>query len=220
MHKTTSRTTPWMLSLLIVGVLTLGFGFNAAKADHGTGTGQSFLTLEAGFTQEIFGVHPSFMGGVAFAPDGDPLVDNCRVRSPLQRFDRQGVAPEVNTTKLHPVTTLPSHAGCGLTNHPNGTLYSNTQGGVVKLDADTGAFLAGPFGPSGNMLGIAPDPQTDNLVYVGSDGTIHFVQRSFHQNGRLFRGNDWGSRGRDRFRPRRGLPVRGQPTSLVCPHDH
>jgi hypothetical protein len=124
------------------------------------------------------------MGGVAFAPDGDPLVDNCvGSGSPLRRFDRQGVAPVVNGTNLHPVTTLPSNAGCGLTNHPNGALYTNTVEGVVKLDADTGAFLAGPFGPPGNILGIAPDPQTGNLVYVGSDGTIRFVDAAFTTTG-------------------------------------
>jgi hypothetical protein len=172
-------------AVLFVGVLTLGFGFNAAKADHGTGLGQSFLTLAPGFTQEIVGVHPSFLGGVAFAPDGDPLVGNCvsSSGSPLQRFDRQGVASVVNSTNLHPVTTLTSGAGCGLTNHPNGALYSNTSGGVVKLDPDTGAFLAGPFGPPGNALGIAIDPQTGNLVYVGSDSTIHFVDAALTTTG-------------------------------------
>lgn len=171
-------------AVLFVGVLTLGFGFNATKSDHGTGLGQSFLTLAPGFTQEIFGVHPSFLGGVAFAPDGDPLVDNCvGSGSPLQRFDRQGVAPVVNSTNLHPVTTLTSGAGCGLTNHPNRALYTNTGGGVVKLDPDTGAFLAGPFGPPGNALGIATDPQTGNLVYVGSDGTLHFVDAALTTTG-------------------------------------
>jgi RTX calcium-binding nonapeptide repeat (4 copies) len=172
-------------TVLFVGVLTLGFGFNATKADHGTGLGQSFLTLAPGFTQEIFGVHPSFLGGIAFAPDGDPLVANCvnSSGSPLQRFDRQGVAPVVNSTNLHPVTALPSDAGCGLTNHPNRALYSNTSRGVVKLDPDTGAFLAGPFGPNGNALGIAIDPQTGNLVYVGSDGTIHFVDAALTTTG-------------------------------------
>ncbi len=93
MHKTISRTTPWMLSLLIVGVLTLGFGFNAANADHGTGTGRIIPDPRGG-------IHPGNLwgasllhGGVAFAPDGDPLVDNCLASGTLRRFDRQGVAP-------------------------------------------------------------------------------------------------------------------------------
>ncbi len=118
------------------------------------------------------------------------------------------------------MTTLPSHAGCGLTNHPNGALYSNTQGGVVKLDANTGALLAGPFGPRGNGLGIATDPQTDNLVYVGSDSTIHFVDAAFTKTGVFFCGNDWVPMWTGSLSTPPGLPVPGQPTSLVCPHDH
>ena len=167
---------------LLAGALTVGGG--SARADHGTGSGHSFTVLNAGFTQEIVGVLPSFMGGVAFAPDGDPLVDDCGFDgSPLHRFDRQGVAPVVSGTNLHPVTTLTSSAGCGLTNHPNGALYTNTSAGVRKLDANTGAALAGPFGPGGNALGIAVDPQTGNLVYVQSGGTIDFVDAALTTSG-------------------------------------
>lgn len=156
-----------------------------AVADHGgPPAGQSYTFLQAGFTQEVVGTGSFFMGGVAFAPDGDPLVDECQFSgSPLHRYDLQGVAPPVNATPLHPQTSLPSNAGCGLTNHPDGTLYTNTGGGVVNLDATTGAPLRGPFGPGGNALGIAPDPQTGNLVYVGADGTLFFVNQAFTSSG-------------------------------------
>jgi uncharacterized repeat protein (TIGR01451 family) len=70
-----------------------------------------------------------------------------------------------------------------MTNHPNGAIYTNQGGGVVKLDANTGAHLAGPFGPGGNALGISVDPQTGNLVYVGSGGTIFFVDPGFTTSG-------------------------------------
>jgi len=95
-----------------------------------------------------------FFSGVAFAPDGDPLVDFCGFSgSPLRRFDRQGVeAPDATGSELHPSTLLPSDAGCGLTNHPDGTLYSNTGNGVTNLDASTGAVLRSGYGPAGNAL--------------------------------------------------------------------
>lgn len=43
-----------------------------AVANHEDGSAQSFTTLQAPFTQDLFGTGPEFFGGVAFAPDGDP----------------------------------------------------------------------------------------------------------------------------------------------------
>lgn len=173
--------------LVAVAVATVALGLLppvTASADHVTGGGQSFTFLQPGFTQDVFGTGTFFMGGVAFAPDGDPLVDQCQFSgSPLHRYDRQGVAAPVNSTPLHPETSLPSAAGCGLTNHPNGSLYTNTSSGVFRLDANTGAVTGGPFGPAGNALGIAPDPQTGNLVYVGADGTLYFVDPGLTTSG-------------------------------------
>jgi hypothetical protein len=141
--------------------------------------GQSFLFLRPGFTQSIFGATtPQILfGGVAFAPDADPWVADCGPdNSPLYRFD--GSSTEVvNGTTIHPVSNGPSTSGCGLTNGLNGNLYTNTTAGVRELDPSTGAQIGGPFGPTGNALGIAPDPLTGDLVYVGSNGTLHRVVR-------------------------------------------
>jgi uncharacterized repeat protein (TIGR01451 family) len=137
--------------------------------------GQSFLFLQPGFTQAIYGVSPAFMGGVGFAPDADPWVDQCAVDgSPMTRFDGS-TTYVVNGTTLHQGTVFSSSAGCGLVNGTNGNLYTNTFAGVRQLDPDTGAPIGGPFGPAGDALGIAPDPQTGDLVYVGSDGTLYKV---------------------------------------------
>ena len=142
----------------------------AVSGDHGTGSGKSFTFLEAGFTQEITGVTSHFMGGVAFAPDGDPWVNDCTFSgSELHRFDIQGIAPEIFGTKLHPESVVPSNAGCGMTNHPDGFIYSNTGLGVVQINADTGAGTGTIIGPPGNALGVAPDPQTGDLVYVAEN---------------------------------------------------
>lgn len=159
------------IAVLAVFILPL-FIVGTAGASHVTGGGQSFTFLQSGFTQDIFGVSNHFMGGVAFAPDGDPWVDDCAFSgSELHRYDAQSTPPPVNGTSLHTESIVSSNAGCGLTNHPNGSLYTNSSG-VVKLDASTGAQTGGPFGPAGNALGIAPDPQTGDLVYVGSGGTL------------------------------------------------
>lgn len=138
-----------------------------------------FTFLQTGFTQSVYGVGPEFFGGVAFANNGDPLVDFCQFGgSGLRRFDHL-TTTTVNGSQIHPSTVESSSAGCGLTNHPDGTLYSNTSGGVVNLSASTGAQLRAPFGPAGNALGITPDPQSGDLVYNGSGGTVYDVNRAF-----------------------------------------
>jgi len=140
--------------------------------------GQSFLFLQPGFTQAIFGVSPNFMGGVGFAPNADPWVDMCSSDGgSMTRFDGSSTVV-VNGTTIHPGSVSGSSAGCGLTNGQNGNLYTNTTAGVRELDPNTGAAIGGPFGPGGNALGIAPDPQTGDLVYVGSGGTLYRVDEA------------------------------------------
>jgi hypothetical protein len=134
-----------------------------------------FTFLQAGFTQELWAVHPSFLGGVAFAPDGDVLSDQCGGNGgPLFRWDTQNTQI-VNATSIHPQdagSPIPSAVGCGLSNHPNGTLYSNTISGVVQVDVNTGGLI-GSGGAAGNALGIAFHPSLPNdLYYVGSGGSI------------------------------------------------
>lgn len=158
----------------------------------GAGVGQTaamittgpFTFLQPGFTQEVFATSPDVMGGVAFAPDGDVLVDLCLFSgSGLRRFDAQS-RTMVNGSRLRPlVASLDSNAGCGLTNHPNGTLYSNITDGVAHLDLETGVELKPSFGASGNALGIAVDPISGDLVYAGDDGTIRVVDAGFTSAG-------------------------------------
>jgi uncharacterized repeat protein (TIGR01451 family) len=157
---------------------TLAAAFVTLAAPAVASAGQSFLFLQPGFTQAIFGVSPDFMGGVAFAPNADPWVDQCSGGGgPMTRFDRSSTYV-LNGTTLHPGTLTASAAGCGLTNGQNGNLYTNTGGGVVELNPNTGASIGGPFGPAGDSLGIAPDPQTGDLVYVGANGTLFKVDEA------------------------------------------
>ena len=72
--------------------------------------GQSFTFLQPGFTQAIYGVSSSFMGGVAFAPDADPWVDQCAVDgSPLTRFDGSSTYVVNGTTLRLVITVLGLH---------------------------------------------------------------------------------------------------------------
>lgn len=146
----------------LTGLQLLVFTSTQVRADP-------FTFLQPGFQQEVFGVLPHFEGGIAFAPDGDVWVNYCQFSgSPLSRFDLQSTTT-INATTVHPQapgSPFPSGAGCGLTNHPDGTLYSNTSGGVVNIDANTGAVIR-TIGPAGNALGITVDPQTNHLIYVG-----------------------------------------------------
>jgi hypothetical protein len=116
------------------------------------------------------------IGGIAFAPDGDPVVAECVGNgSMLTRFDLTGTRVAVDGSSLFPSTRYASDAGCGIVNHPNGSAYSNTFAGVVKINLETGGLLAGPFGGIGSALGIAVDPRTSDLVYVAQDTSIRAV---------------------------------------------
>jgi len=140
-----------------------------------------FLTLQGGFTQELWGTASGFMGGIASAPDGDVWVTLCAGGDgSLLRFDAQSTVT-VSGTLVHPlVATVSSNVGCGLTNHPNGSLYSNTLAGVTRQNGSTGAPAGGPYGPAGNALGIAVHPFTNELVYPGNhNGPLFAVDPGF-----------------------------------------
>ena len=148
------------------------------------GMQQPFAFLHAGFTQQLYATGDGLVGGIAFAPDGDLLVDRCLLEgSGLQRFDAQ-TTELLHGTPVHPLfEVLTSNAGCGLANHPDGSLYSNTVSGVSNLDTETASELRDAYGHGGNALGIATDPQTGDLIYVGSDGTLYFVDAAFTARG-------------------------------------
>jgi sugar lactone lactonase YvrE len=178
-HPTLSKARNLVLALVLV-LPTIGIGSVAPVLADG-----QFRFLAPGFTSELYGVDTGFMGGVAFASNGDPLVNDCSGGGgSLRRYDHTTTLPPVHgTSTLHPLSRIPSDAGCGMTNHPNGAIYTNTFGGVVKLDATSGSHLGGPFGPAGRGLGIATDPQTGNLVYVEQGGTIGFVNPGLTTSG-------------------------------------
>src|SRR4051795_12308454 len=63
--------------------------------------GQSYLFMQPGFTQSIFGVTPgtTILGGGAFAPDDDPWAADCNFdNSPLHRFDGASTVVVNSTT--------------------------------------------------------------------------------------------------------------------------
>jgi len=138
---------------------------------------QPFPILQPSLSQSLFATDPlpsgQINGGLAFAPNGDLWADSCN-RNTLLKF-QASVTSAVDNTPVHPQapgSPFSSNAGCGLTNHPDGTLYSNNGSGpgLINLDATTGAQLRPAFGPQGNGLGITVDPRTNNLVYLGGVG--------------------------------------------------
>ncbi len=152
------------------------FGILIAAAQvtqaHAAGA-QPFAFLAPGFTQALYATDLPFAGGVAFAPNGDPLV----AFSTLFRIDSHNIITR-NGSAIHPTTAInpPQALGLGIANSVGGGVYANMPGqGVAKIDPATGAILGGPFGAAGNELGIARDPQTGNLVYAGSDSAYYFV---------------------------------------------
>jgi hypothetical protein len=126
---------------------------------------EGFTFLKAGFTQELIATSTEY--GVAFASDGDPVTAYPK----LQRVDMQSPVVPFHGSSLRPISPYASNFSLiGLANNPDGTIYTNTGSGVYDINRDTGVYVKGPFGAAGNGLGIATDPQTSNLVYVGGSG--------------------------------------------------
>jgi hypothetical protein len=151
------------------------------------GPGQSFTWLSPGFTQELVGTSADFpflydddgdgrpdniLGGVAFAADGDPLVTDCEFAGTrMHRFDLAGTPTTVHGSDLSPETIIATEGGCGIVNHPDGSLYvamHDGVNGVANVDRETGALI-GFMGPPANALGIAVDPVTQHLIYAAAD---------------------------------------------------
>jgi hypothetical protein len=159
----------------VVALVAAALGVTSAAAAGA----QPFAFLAPGFTQALYATGLPFAGGVAFAPNGDPLV----AFGSLYRIDSSTTVTQ-NGSTIHPTTQHSANLGLGLANSLDGSVYANLLGqGVVKIDPGTGSVIAGPFGAAGNELGIALDPQTHNLVYAGSDGRFYFVSPDFSTQG-------------------------------------
>lgn len=143
------------------------------------GPNDPFTTLAPGFTQSLYATSLTCCGGVAFAPNGDPLFVSGSI------FDINASATTtVHGSTVHPVTVISPAAPLffGVVNVASGAIYANTSNGVYKIDA-AGNILAGPFGAAGNGLGITVDPQTGNLVYPDNSGNISWVNQGFTASG-------------------------------------
>jgi Bacterial Ig-like domain (group 3) len=136
-----------------------------------------FTTLASGLTQSLYATGTPGIGGVAFAPNGDPLV----VAGSIFRVDSTTTVT-VDGSAVHPVTFTAASVILGVVNGANGALYANMSSGVEKIDA-SGNVLAGPAGTAGSGLGITVDPQTGNLVYPATDGNLDWVSEDFTSSG-------------------------------------
>jgi hypothetical protein len=174
LSRSLARTATAIVRKISVVLATLGvvsiLGAFASTAPA-SAAGQ-FTSIQSGFSDELYGTASGFFGGVAFAPNADPWVDFCGFGgSPLDRFENATTTPE-HGSNVHPLVAgspFPSNAGCGLTNNPDGFVYSNTGSGATQINASTAAPTGKVFGEPGNVLGITTDPQTNEIVYVAAD---------------------------------------------------
>src|SRR6185295_5366382 len=186
-----------------IAALTVSAIYVWSVGAKATNTGHSFTSLATGFTQDLYGVTGDFvdpefgiLGGVAFSPTGDVWSAECYFYGTrLHRFAHDVTEAQHGTSVHHDSvvdisevsqysSVLPYGAGgCGLVNHPDGFMYSNSMWGIWKLDPSTGApidpatdqpidpnaappadwraFMAGGTSSQpGNALGIAVDPKT------------------------------------------------------------
>ena len=156
--------------------LAILFGFGLA----GQAQAQPYSYVAPGFTQELIGTAPVFLGGVSFAADGDPWVSECGRLSTgrLFRFDLQTRYNRPVPYDIHPYTEYSPSSGCGLVRHPDGYLYTTTipgtlssvlPNGIIQINPETGQRTGRVLGGNavGNTLGITIDPLTGHLVYAG-----------------------------------------------------
>jgi hypothetical protein len=132
---------------------------------------QPFTFLAPGFTQSLYGTGLPFAAGVAFAPNGDPVL----AFGSFFRFDSHSTIVSHGST-IHPLTVHSASLALGLANDPAGNVFANTGSGVEKIDPATGAVLA-TGGPGGDGLGIEFDPKLGKLVYAGGPG-LSFISPS------------------------------------------
>lgn len=188
--------------LSVLGALATSMALMTAEIE--TVHADAFTFIKSGWQAEVVGTHNGFLGGIAFAPDGDILANSCSFGgSPLFRFDVQGGTTSVHGSQVYSESTISSNAGCGMTTHSNGDIYTNTSSGVVRLDPDTGLQIGLASGGGGNTLGIAEDPLTGKIYWVGSDNTIKvfdpvtntITNSSFASNGGFTDGIFWDPAG-------------------------
>lgn len=177
-----------------VPILIAGIAL-AAVSVRADGPGRSFTALDPSFTQELFGVTAvpvtvdgadGFLGGVAFAPDGDVWAAECEA-SHYHRYDREAPVPDGHGGTVHAESLVdlstyePAPLGCGVVNVPGGYLgidamFANTLSGLWPMESATGApILGGPLNSAilhaGNGRGIDVDPAAalPHVVYAGAD---------------------------------------------------
>src|SRR6185295_15322157 len=141
-----------------IAALTVSAIYVWSVGAKATNTGHSFTSLATGFTQDLYGVtgdfvEPEFgiLGGVAFSPSGDVWSAECYFwGTRLHRFAHDATEAQHGTSVHHDSvvdisevsqysSVLPYGAGgCGLVNHPDGFMYSNSMFGIWRLSPVTG----------------------------------------------------------------------------------
>ena len=168
-----SRVFKTACALVTGSICAAAIGATPASA----GANDPFTTLASGLTQSLYATGLPFVGGVAFASNGDPL----EVDGSVYRMD-SSTTTTVHGSAVHPVTVTAASLSLGVVNGANGALYANTVFGVEEIDA-SGNVLAGPAGTPGTGLGITVDPQTGNLVYPDQNGNISWISEDLASSG-------------------------------------
>lgn len=169
-----------------LGVNTIGTGYTLVASSPGTTSATSnsfgvvplqspFTTLAEGYSQTLFSSvtlgSGAILGGVGFAPNSDVYALNCNGPSPnLFRF-ASATTVSIHGSPMHPQATgspFQVPVACGLTNHPDGSIYLENGGGVTQIDPSTGNVVGAPVGPAGDGFGVAVDPQMNRFVYPAS----------------------------------------------------
>ncbi|MFN2581491.1 MAG: hypothetical protein ABR498_01975, partial [Candidatus Dormibacteria bacterium] len=171
--------SPAFIALLIAG------GVIALYASMG----RSFQTLAPGYAQHLYGVSSLksslALGGVIVLQDGTVISAECRTpKTRLRIFDPGTPSPSTKDpgTLIHKETVSAEIAGgCGLAFENVGGqdyIFSNLNDsssgdgdgtfGIARIAWPSLTVTKMAAGSPGNGLGIAVDPATGDLVYVGS----------------------------------------------------
>src|SRR5215208_5886850 len=157
----------------------------AAVALYAT-MGQSYKTLAPGYAQHLYGVSSlksstGVLSGVVVLQTGEVITTECRSTSTrLHIFDPSSTTKKTGETIVHTETVTGSIVGgCGITylnvggqdyifSNINDSSSSDGDGafGVSRIAWPSLATTKMAPGFPGNALGIAVDPQTNDLIYA------------------------------------------------------
>ena len=154
------------LAVALIGSAITVLGGQQAKAG-------AFGTIASGYTATVVATSPDFLGGIAFAPNGNLVGDTCSGGGgALLSWSTTSTSVVNGTTLFNSLGSSGNGLGCSLisgTKSGTPTLFTNTFGGINQVDNNGNIITT--YGGTGNALGLSQNPITKDIQFVASNGS-------------------------------------------------